>query len=459
MPGWSRPGHARARTAAEAALNVLTKKDMAELKAYAKAARARRAVPQGRDDGAEEVARPGTPRRKSSGTRSSCPRLVDFDKELARDDALLDKMKKYVNDPEYHARRRSAKCPGAAKGLCQWVHAMFIYGNVAKEVAPKRAKLKAAQEALKKKQAALKEAEQKLQVVLDKVQALKDKYEHSTSKKKALEDELADLEAKLQRAEKLVNGSPARRRVGTEHRSVRRADRGASRRRRDRGGVHVVRGAVPVGVPRRAGREDLAPAGGGSWAFPASPAFDFALFLADPSDVRDWNIDGFPADAFSTENGVVVTRGNRWPLLIDPQGQGNKWIKNMEKPHGLKVVTLNMPDMVRRMENAIQFGDPVLIQDVQEEIDPILEPVLSKSFIKKGNSVAIKLGDKEVDYSPDFKLYLTSKLNNPHYTPEVSTKVTIVNFAVKEQGLEAQLLERRRAARNAPTWTSRRTTW
>ena len=78
--------------------------------------------------------------------------------------------------------------------------------NIAKEVAPKRAKLKAAQDALKKKQAALKEAEQKLQVVLDKVQALKDKYEHSTSKKKALEDELADREAKLQRAEKLVNG-------------------------------------------------------------------------------------------------------------------------------------------------------------------------------------------------------------------------------------------------------------
>ena len=174
---------------------------------------------------------------------------------------------------------------------------------------------------------------------------------------------------------------------------------------------------------------------------PASQNFDFSMFLADPSDVRDWNIDGLPADSFSTENGVVVTRGTRWPLLIDPQGQGNKWIRNMEKKNGrLVVLTLTMPDMVRRMENAIQFGDPVLIQDVQEEIDPILEPVLSKAFIKKGNSLAIKLGDKEVDYDPKFRLYLTSKLNNPHYTPEVSTKVTIVNFAVKEQGLEAQLL-------------------
>lgn len=51
----------------------------------------------------------------------------------------------------------------------------------------------------------------------------------------------------------------------------------------------------------------------------ASDEFDFALFLADPSDVRDWNIAGLPADSFSTENGVMVTRSRRWPLMIDPQ--------------------------------------------------------------------------------------------------------------------------------------------
>lgn len=46
----------------------------------------------------------------------------------------------------------------------------------------------------------------------------------------------------------------------------------------------------------------------------------------------------------------------------------------------------------------------------------------------------IRLGDKEVEYSPEFRFYITTKLSNPHYTPEISTKTTIVNFAVKEQG-------------------------
>lgn len=45
----------------------------------------------------------------------------------------------------------------------------------------------------------------------------------------------------------------------------------------------------------------------------------------------------------------------------------------------------------------------------------------------------MKLGDKEVEYNPDFRFYITTKLSNPHYTPEISTKTTIVNFAVKEQ--------------------------
>eukprot|EP00967_Tisochrysis_lutea_P018227 scaffold20640_cov19-Tisochrysis_lutea.AAC.1 len=95
------------------------------------------------------------------------------------------------------------------------------------------------------------------------------------------------------------------------------------------------------------------------------------------------------------------------------QGQANKWVKNMEGKNGLKVLNLQMSDMVRQMEMALASGAPVLLQDVEEEMDPILEPVLSKSFVKRGNSAVIKLGDKEV---------------------------MVTNFAVKEQGLEAQLL-------------------
>lgn len=52
----------------------------------------------------------------------------------------------------------------------------------------------------------------------------------------------------------------------------------------------------------------------------------------------------------------------------------------------------------------------------------------------------LRLGDADIPYSNDFKLYLTCKLPNPHYLPELSIKVTIINFTVTPKGLEDQLL-------------------
>ena len=62
--------------------------------------------------------------------------------------------------------------------------------------------------------------------------------------------------------------------------------------------------------------------------------------------------------------------------MIDPQGQANRWVKNMEADHDLKVLKQNQPNFVRSIENAVQFGTPVLIENIQEEIDPVLEPLL-----------------------------------------------------------------------------------
>ena len=51
--------------------------------------------------------------------------------------------------------------------------------------------------------------------------------------------------------------------------------------------------------------------------------------FGDPVKIRNWQIAGLPKDSLSVENGVVVQFSRRWPLFIDPQGQANKWVKNM----------------------------------------------------------------------------------------------------------------------------------
>ena len=66
--------------------------------------------------------------------------------------------------------------------------------------------------------------------------------------------------------------------------------------------------------------------------------------------------------------------------------------------------------------------------------------MLLKLTFKQGGSEVMKIGDNTIPYHPDFKFYMTSKLPNPHYAPEVSVKVTILNFTITQEGLEDQLL-------------------
>ena len=164
--------------------------------------------------------------------------------------------------------------------------------------------------------------------------------------------------------------------------------------------------------------------------------------LGDEVIIRDWNIQGLPTDTFSVENAIVVFNTSRWPLMIDPQGQANKWIREMEKNNQVKVIKLTDLNYMRTVESAVQFGSPVLLENVGEEIDPTLEPLLLKQTFKQGGVVQIQLGESAIEYSEHFRFYITTKLPNPHYLPEVSVKVTLLNFMITPEGLQDQLLAR-----------------
>ncbi|RKO95585.1 hypothetical protein CAUPRSCDRAFT_12718, partial [Caulochytrium protostelioides] len=173
---------------------------------------------------------------------------------------------------------------------------------------------------------------------------------------------------------------------------------------------------------------------------PCSEKFTLSSILGDPIQIRDWAIYGMPSDNFSIDNGIIIKNSRQWPLMIDPQGQANRWIKQMEASNNLQVIKLTDSDYIRTLENAITFGQPVLLENVKEELDPVLDSVLGKQIFKSGGVNCIRLGDAIVEYSDNFRLYITTKLRNPHYLPEISTKVTLLNFMIIQEGLEDQLL-------------------
>ena len=172
------------------------------------------------------------------------------------------------------------------------------------------------------------------------------------------------------------------------------------------------------------------------------PVFNLQNILCEQMQIRDWNYAGLPADDLSVENAIMTVRSMRWPLIIDPQMQANRWIKNYYRSQGLRVYKITDKNLFNRLKDCIMSGYPCLVENVEQTFDSALEPILQKNTTKTGASTLLILGgtEKPIQYINTFKLFMTSKLANPHYLPEISIKTTLINFTVTQKGLEDQLL-------------------
>jgi len=334
---------------------------------------------------------------------------------------------------------RLQKVSKAAYGICMWVRAMETYDRVAKVVGPKREMLEVAMKEYAVVMEALTQKRAELQEVLDQLAELEAKLNGLKAEKDDLAFQVDLCQKKLVRAETLIESLG-----GEKVRWTAQAKSLEFDYVNLTGDAIVASGLIAyLGAFTPDFRERTVTNWGSlskEKQIPGSETFSLATCLGEPVKIRNWTICGLPNDAFSIENGIIVNRSRRWPLCIDPQGQANKWIKKMEAPQKLRVSKFTDGDYMRRLEGSITYGNPMLIEAVLEETDPAVEPVLLKQTFKKGNMVMIKLGDSVLEYSKDFKFYLTTKLRNPHYLPEVAVKVTLLNFMITIVGLQDQLL-------------------
>lgn len=109
---------------------------------------------------------------------------------------------------------------------------------------------------------------------------------------------------------------------------------------------------------------------------PNSGKFSLEGVLGNPVLIRNWGLFGLPNDSFSVENAIINNKTRRWPLFIDPQGQANKWIKNMEKEAQCKIMKFTDGNYLKILEASIRMGHPVLIENIGEDTDPAIEPLL-----------------------------------------------------------------------------------
>uniref|UniRef100_A0A8C4QWW8 Dynein axonemal heavy chain 1 n=1 Tax=Eptatretus burgeri TaxID=7764 RepID=A0A8C4QWW8_EPTBU len=361
--------------------------------------------------------------------------LFKYDKDNIPE-AVIRTVSPYIESEEFMPAAIS-KVSKACTSICLWVRAMYKYHFISRAVKPKRQALQEAQEDLEKTQKVLDEAKSRLEEVERGIAALQRTYSDCVTKRKQLEERCVQCEQRLLRADKLIGG------LKDEH--VRWQDTIAQLDdllSNIIGDVLLSAASVVYLGPfsgeyrARLTKEWLSHLD--EFEVPHSREPTLVGTFGDPLKIQSWQIAGLPKDTLSVENSLLMQFSRNWPLFIDPQGQANRWIKNLEK--NLDVVKLSDRDLMRSLENAVRFGKPCLLENIAEDLDPSLEPILlHQTFLHQG-VLMIRLGDSVIPYHKDFHLYITTKLPNPHYTPERSTKVTLINFTLSSSGLEDQLL-------------------
>jgi len=162
-------------------------------------------------------------------------------------------------------------------------------------------------------------------------------------------------------------------------------------------------------------------------------------YLSTADERLNWHESRLPVDDLCTENAIILQRFNRYPLIIDPSGRATEFLQNATKGRRLTVTSFLDDSFIKQLESSLRFGNPILIQDA-EHLDPVLNHVLNKEYQKTGGRVLIQLGKQEIDFSPAFKLYLSTRDPSAVFPPDICSRTTFVNFTVTQSSLQTQSL-------------------
>ncbi|XP_028415244.1 dynein heavy chain 5, axonemal-like [Dendronephthya gigantea] len=365
--------------------------------------------------------------------------LLTFPKDMINEETV-ELLAPYLEMEDYTLESAKKVC-GDVAGLASWTKAMAFFYGVNKEVLPLKANLAIQEVRLNKATSELNEAQEQLDEKQRELDAVQAKFDEAMREKQMLIDDAEACRRKMANATALIEGLG-----GEKVRWTEQSRKFAEQIRRLVGDVLLATGFLSYSGPFNQEFRNLLLS---NWKqmmqknkIPFSEDLNLTEMLTDSATIGEWNLQGLPNDELSIQNGIIVTKATRFPLLIDPQGQGKAWIKNKESAGDLQVTSLNNKYFRNHLDDALSLGRPLLLEDVGEELDPVLDNILEKNFIKSGSTLKVKVGDKEVDVMEGFVLYITTKLGNPAYTPEISAKTSIIDFTVTMKGLEDQLLGR-----------------
>ncbi len=363
--------------------------------------------------------------------------LLNMDKENIPA-AKITELKKIIDSPDFATARLSAVSP-PGETLARWVRALIKFDQVNKEIAPKKEKLKEESDKALKAQEFLMQKSKQLEEKRNLLSELNTKAQNADTQKKQLAQEIDLTVKKINRAKELVELLKSEgKRWGDQRLDLQ------NRYKSMLGDLLISAGIIAyLGVFPASYRDSCID----SWSelmqtlnICKSEKFSLQSVLGDPLQKLQWQTKKLPSDPTSVDNAIILERSSRFPLMIDPQRQAADWIKRGGKVEVIKK-NQKIEFVIKRIEYCMMTGNCILLEDVEENIHSNFDPVLKMGKYEEGKKqTVLKLGEDSVTVNKNFMLYLTTKLARPHFSPEICSKVVMLNFLATEEGLVDQML-------------------
>uniref|UniRef100_A0A8C7FDQ8 Cytoplasmic dynein 1 heavy chain 1 n=1 Tax=Oncorhynchus kisutch TaxID=8019 RepID=A0A8C7FDQ8_ONCKI len=365
------------------------------------------------------------------------PTIVNFSADEISE-SIREKMKKnYMSNPNFNyemVNRASLACGPMVK----WAIAQLNYADMLKRVEPLRNELQKLEDDAMDNKSKAEEVEQMIHDLESSIARYKEEYAVLISEAQAIKADLAAVEAKVNRSTALLKS------LSAESERWEKSSETFKNQMATIAGDCLLSAAfiAYAGYFEQQMRQNLFT----TWLHHLQQAniqfrTDIARteYLSNADERLRWQANSLPADDLCTENAIMLKRFNRYPLIIDPSGQATEFIMNEYKDRKITRTSFLDDAFRKNLESALRFGNPLLVQDV-ESYDPILNPVLNREVRRTGGRVLITLGDQDIDLSPSFVIFLSTRDPTVEFPPDLCSRVTFVNFTVTRSSLQSQCL-------------------
>lgn len=364
--------------------------------------------------------------------------IVNFDCETQVTQELREYMEEtYLSRSDYNfdSADRASKACGP---LLQWVQAQVRYSIVLDQIGPLREDMAILEEESRQNEARLLAIDDMINELQESIETYKNDYSHLIRDTENIKSNISEVQAKVKRSMRLVENLTEERTRWSENvkKYTKEYDSLA--------GDSLLASAFLTYASSDDHQQRMARLKG--WkerlrklSIQFNGTFSILEFFGSSTNSLRLVEEGLTNDVLYFENVSILEKTQKVPFIIDPLGQIVDFLKAHLKPKKLLVTSFLDDSFVKSLENAMRFGGTIVIQDA-EYFDPIISRLLNHDFEKVGGRRLVRIGNRDVDCSPAFTLFLHTRDPSVKITPYVLSRTTVTDFTLTESSIETQVM-------------------